>query len=215
MNLILLGAPGAGKGTQGALLAERLGIPKLATGDVLREAVRAGTELGLMARKFLDAGELVPDEVILGIVREALTAPATERGVIFDGVVRTEPQAEGLNTILRGMGRTLDAVILIEVDEETLVRRISGRRSCAECGAVYNVYFEPPRAEGVCDVCGGALVTRTDDAEATVRRRLEVYRASTAPLIDYYQASAVPLIRVDGNRPVDEVQNDLLGRLTN
>jgi adenylate kinase len=213
MLLILLGAPGAGKGTQGALLAERLGIPKIATGDILRDAVRRGTELGRKAREYMDAGELVPDEVILGLVRDVLSSEEAAEGAILDGFPRTVPQAEALQGILAQSGRSIDAVVEIDVGDEVIVRRMSGRRSCAECGRVFNVHTEPPRREGVCDACGGTLVQRDDDREETVRRRLEVYRASTAPLVEFYRAAGARQVRVAGDRPIDAVQAEILERL--
>ncbi|MFO7260960.1 MAG: adenylate kinase [bacterium] len=218
MNLLLLGAPGAGKGTQGALIAERYGIPKISTGDLLREAVREGTPLGQQAKSYMDAGELVPDEVMLGLIREVLTGGGTGdgevgRGFVLDGFPRTVRQAEGLDRLLDEIGKPLDAVVVISVPDEVLVRRLSGRRTCAECGAVYNVYLEPPRTPGRCDRCGGALVERADDAAATVRRRLEVYHEQTEPVIAYYERSRTPVYRVDGDRPVDEVQRAIVGIL--
>jgi len=218
MNLLLLGAPGAGKGTQGALIAERYGIPKISTGDLLREAVRQGTPLGQKAKSYMDAGELVPDEVMLGLIREVLTGDGArdaqvERGFILDGFPRTLRQAEGLDRLLEAVGRPLDAVIVVSVPDDVLVRRLSGRRTCADCGAVYNVYLEPPRTAGKCDRCGGTLVERPDDAAATVRRRLEVYHEQTEPLIAYYEQSRTPVYRVDGNRPVEEVQRAIMGIL--
>lgn len=211
MNMILLGAPGAGKGTQGALLAERLDVPKIATGDILRDAVRRGTELGREARKYMDAGELVPDSVIFGLVQEALESPAAEKGVILDGFPRTVAQAERLQAMLGDMGRDLDAIVEIAVPDETIVRRLSGRRSCPSCGRVYNVHSSGTGER--CESCGDALVQRDDDREETVRRRLEVYHSTTAPLVDHYSGAGVPLHRVDGDRPVGEVQSDILARL--
>jgi adenylate kinase len=204
MQLILLGAPGAGKGTQGARLAEHLGIRKIATGDMLRDAVRADTPLGREAKGFMDAGELVPDEVILGMVREALQAPDASDGVIFDGFPRTIPQAESLDTILSDAGRPLDAVIVIEVDDDAIVERMVGRRTDPETGRVYHVRFNPPPAEIV-----ERVVQREDDREETVRRRLAVYREQTAPLIRYYGDSDTPVHAVDGAREIDLVQRDL------
>ena len=212
-DLILFGPPGAGKGTQGALLAEQRGMLRLSTGDVLRDAVRRGTPMGTEARRYMDAGELVPDAVILGIVGDYLGGEAAGRGVIFDGFPRTIPQAEGLNALLEELGRPLGAVLVLEVADEALIRRLSGRRSCSECGAVYNVYFEPPRRDGECDACGGTLVQRPDDEPATVRRRLEVYQEQTAPLLEFYAADTVPVHRLDGDRPVDAVQADLIALL--
>jgi adenylate kinase len=209
-DLVLFGPPGAGKGTQGALLAEARGMLRLSTGDVLREAVRRGTPMGTEARRYMDAGELVPDAVILGIVGDYLRGEAAQRGVIFDGFPRTIPQAVGLDALLEELGRPLGAVLVLEVADDALVKRLSGRRSCSECGAVYNVYFEPPRRDGVCDACGGALARRPDDEPATVRRRLEVYQEQTAPLLEHYAAGTAPVHRVDGDRPVDAVQADLV-----
>ncbi|HEX6132486.1 MAG TPA: adenylate kinase [Longimicrobiales bacterium] len=209
-DLILFGPPGAGKGTQGALLAERLGLLRLSTGDVLRDAVRRGTSMGREAQRYMDAGELVPDEVIIGIVRDYLAGEAAGTGVIFDGFPRTLPQAERLDELLGSLDRPLRAVLVLEVDDDTLVRRLSGRRSCATCGALYNVYFDPPREENRCDQCGSELALRADDEPATVRRRLEVYAEQTAPLIDYYERSSTSVHHVDGDRPVEDVQRDLV-----
>lgn len=208
-DLILFGPPGAGKGTQGALLAERFGLLRLSTGDVLREAVREGTRMGLEARRYMDAGDLVPDEVILGIVRDYLAGEAAGRGVIFDGFPRTIPQAEGLGELLAELDRPLDAVLVLDVDDEQLIRRLSGRRSCTRCGMLYNVYFNPPSVEGRCDSCGGELVQRRDDDADTIRRRLQVYREQTFPLIDHYGRAGLPVRHVDGDRPVEAVQDDL------
>jgi len=201
MNLILLGAPGAGKGTQGALLEERLGMSRIATGDLLREAVRQGTPLGLKAKAFMDAGELVPDDVILGLVREA----AARGNNVFDGFPRTTVQAEALDRLLADEGQKIDAVVVVDVPDALLVKRIAGRRSCPSCGAVYNVHLQPPRKADTCDRCGHALTQRADDTEETVRRRLEVYREQTEPLIGYYRSRGVPLHTVDGTQPVEAV----------
>jgi adenylate kinase len=212
MDLILFGPPGAGKGTQGALLAERFGLLRLSTGDVLREAVRAGTPLGREAERFMNAGELVPDPVLIGMVRAYLEAHAGA-SVIFDGFPRTEPQARALDALLTELRRTLQAVLVLDVDDEALVRRLSGRRSCPACGAVYHVDFDPPAEAGKCTRCGSPLAQREDDREDTVRRRLEVYRAQTAPLIQYYQRSATPVRFLDGSAPVAEVQEALVATL--
>jgi adenylate kinase len=208
MHLILLGAPGAGKGTQGALLAEKLGIPKIATGDILRNAVRQGTELGREARKFMDAGELVPDEVILGLVRDVLSAPEAGNGAIFDGFPRTIPQAEGMDAILSDLGRRLDAVVLIEVPDEAIVERMSGRRTDPETGVVYHIRHNPPPPE-----IADRVVQREDDREDTVRRRLAVYREMTAPLVEHYERAGVGIHRVDGDRAIDAVQVDMMERV--
>lgn len=213
MDLILLGAPGAGKGTQGAILAERLGIPKIATGDILRDAVRRDTELGRKAKSFMDAGELVPDEIILGLIREVLASPEAADGAILDGFPRTTAQAEAVGEILNRLGRQIDAVIVIEVLDDTIVRRMSGRRTCSNCGRVYNMYTEPPKTEGVCDVCGGELIQRGDDREETVRHRLQVYRSTTRPLVRFYETEGVLIRQISGDRPVAEVQESILREL--
>jgi adenylate kinase len=206
MLLILLGAPGAGKGTQGSRLGERLGIPKIATGDILRQAVREGTPLGKEAKRFMDAGELVPDAVILGLVRDALAA--SPEGAILDGFPRNAAQAEALREILAESGRSVDAVVALEVPVEAIVERMSGRRTDPETGAVYHVVHNPPPNE-VADRC----VLRPDDREETVRHRLAVYEESTRPLIDFYERAGVPVHRVDGDRPIEAVQDEILQRI--
>lgn len=208
MYLILLGAPGAGKGTQGSLLAERLGVPKIATGDILREAVRNGTELGLEARRYMDAGELVPDTVILGLVREALAADGAAGGAVFDGFPRNVAQAESLEGILAESGRRVEAVVALEVPAEAIVARMAGRRTDPVTGAVYHLEHNPPPAE-----IAGRVVQRPDDREETIRHRLEVYEASTAPLVRHYETAGVPVHRVPGDRPIEEVQQDILNQL--
>lgn len=208
MDLILLGAPGAGKGTQGALLAERLNVPKIATGDMLRDAVRAGTPLGQDARRYMDAGELVPDEVILGLVRERLAQDDAAGGAVFDGYPRNVAQAHSLDRMLREMGRRIDAVAYLDVDDDAIVRRMSGRRTDPETGVVYHVEHNPPPADVV-----GRVVQREDDREETVRHRLEVYRANTAPLVEHYRQSGVPVHTIDGDRAIEAVQADLVARV--
>jgi adenylate kinase len=208
MHLILLGAPGAGKGTQGNLLSERLGVPKIATGDILRDAVRRGSELGRDAKRYMDAGELVPDEVILGLVREAIRSEEARGGAIFDGFPRNVPQAESLREILREEGRELDAVVALEVEADDIVRRMSGRRTDPETGRVYHREHNPPPAE-----IADRLVQRPDDREETVRHRLSVYEANTAPLVAYYEAVGVPVHRVDGAAAIERVQEEILSRL--
>ena len=211
MNLVLFGPPGAGKGTQGTLLAEKRQLLKISTGDILRDAVRAGTPLGLEAKKFMNAGELVPDDVILGLVREAIEDASAANGFIMDGFPRTIPQAEGVDAMLAEMNKPIHAVIILDVDDEALVKRLSGRRSCPECGAVYNVYFDAPRTEARCDRCNSELVQRADDQRDTVVRRLEVYRQQTAPIIAYYGNSGRNVVHIDGDRPIDAVQEQILG----
>lgn len=205
MDLVLLGAPGAGKGTQGALLAERLGVPKIATGDMLREAVRQGTRLGLEAQRFMDAGELVPDAVILGMVGERLAAEDATKGAIFDGYPRNAAQAEALDEMLREMGRSIDHVVYIDVEDDAIVRRMTGRRTDPETGTVYHVEHNPPPS-GVAD----RVVQRVDDREETVRHRLNVYRESTAPLVEHYRAEGVPVHTVGGDRPIEAVQGEIM-----
>lgn len=204
MDLILLGAPGAGKGTQGALLADALGVPKIATGDMLRDAVREGTALGTQAKGFMDAGALVPDDVILGMVRERLQQDDAQGGAIFDGYPRNAAQAASLDAMLAEIGRKIDAVLYLEVDDDAIVRRMSGRRTDPETGLVYHVEHNPPPAE-----IAARCVIRPDDVEETVRKRLEVYRASTAPLVEHYRSAGVPVHTVDGTRSIDAVQGEL------
>lgn len=210
MVLILLGPPGVGKGTQAVRLADELKGAHVSTGDLLRAARREGTELGVRAQKYMDAGELVPDHLILDLVKEHLGGIAPGAHVLFDGFPRTTAQATGLDGVLKASGRRVDRVVLFEAPDETIVRRLSGRRSCPECGAVYNTFFSPPKAEGKCDRCGAALVHRSDDAPETVRRRLEVYRDQTAPLVTFYEASGAPFDRIRADRPVDVVFAEFL-----
>ena len=184
MKLILLGAPGAGKGTQAEILCKKLGIPTISTGNILRAAIKDGTPTGLKAKSYIDAGKLVPDEVIIGIVDERLAQPDCGKGYILDGVPRTIAQAEALEKA----GITFDAVVSIEISEEEILHRMSGRRVCEACGSSYNVEAVPPRREGVCDNCGGKLIQRKDDTPETVRERLKVYHTETEPLVDFYAA---------------------------
>ncbi len=207
-NLILLGPPGAGKGTQAGLIVAEYGIPHVSTGDILRSAVKNQTQMGLEAKKYMDAGELVPDSVVIGIVRDRLQEPDTARGFLMDGFPRTIPQAEELDAVLDGLGRGVTKTLVILVDEEDLVRRLTGRRICRVCQAPFHVMFNPPKREGVCDKCGGELYQRDDDSEATVRNRLEVYRNQTEPLIGYYDQAGV-VARIDGAQSPDEVYEDI------
>jgi len=192
------------------MLAEQRGLLKISTGDILRDAARAGTPLGLEAKKFMNAGELVPDSVILGLVREVIEDAGDAKGFIMDGFPRTLNQAEGVDKLLGELGKPIDSVIVLEVDDDDLVKRLSGRRSCPSCGAVYNIYFEKPKNDELCDRCGSELVQRADDSQQTVLRRLEVYREQTAPLIDYYEKKQVPVVRIAGSRTIEEVQHDIL-----
>lgn len=208
MRLILLGAPGAGKGTQGALLANQHGLRRIVTGDILRNAVEEDTPLGRKARRFMDAGELVPDDLIIDMLREVLAE--AHDGFVLDGFPRTLEQARSLDRTLAEMGLELDAVVVLDVPQEVLVRRLSGRRSCPRCGAIHNIYFDPPAKPGTCDRCGAELVQRADDQEDTVLHRLHVYRRQTRPLIDYYGDRGVRVEIVDGHRAVEDVQSTIV-----
>lgn len=208
MNLILLGPPGAGKGTQAKMLCAHYGIPQISTGDILREAVRQQSPMGVKAKSCMDAGALVPDEVVVGIVRDRLQQDDCQKGFVLDGFPRTVAQADALKAALVESGQSLDAVISLEVEAEALIERLTGRRTCKECGKGYHVKFDSPSQEGVCDACDGQLVQREDDREETIRRRLEVYRDQTAPLIDYYRSQAL-LRQADGMAPMDAVQAEI------
>jgi adenylate kinase len=209
MRVVLLGPPGAGKGTQARRLAARWSVPQIATGDMLREAVARGTQLGLEARRYMDAGELVPDAVIIGLVRERLAQPDGRKGFVLDGFPRTAAQAEALDRLLEAEGTPLDRVVLFQVPDEELVARLSGRRVCRNCGRTYHITHSPPRVAGRCDACGGELYQRTDDEEATVRRRLAVYARDTRPLVDYYRRRGL-LAPISGSGPMDKVYEDLV-----
>lgn len=212
MKLILIGPPGAGKGTQAKMLTERFGIPQIATGDILRGAVQAGTALGRQAREFMDAGALVPDEVVIGIVRERLQQADCKAGFILDGFPRTVAQADALQVSLGTMGLKLDRVISLTVDADALVARLTGRRTCRACGRGFHVSFDPPRVADICDACGGELYQRDDDREETIRKRLGVYSQQTSPLIDYYRQAGL-LVELDGMQAIAAVQQQLLDAL--
>jgi len=205
MNLVLLGAPGAGKGTQAERLIETYGIAHISTGDILRKAVADGTALGLEAKRYMDAGELVPDEVVIGLVKERLSQPDTETGFILDGFPRTVVQAEALDAALASLGKKIEAAVAIVVDPEVIVARLTSRRTCRECGKITTV---SALTGGHCPSCEGDVYQRDDDNEATVRNRLDVYERSTAPLVDYYRSAGV-LVEIDGDRPVGEVFADV------
>ncbi len=209
---ILLGAPGAGKGTVASMLTESTGLQHVSTGDMLREAVKAGSPVGLEAKSYMEKGELVPDEVILGIVRERLAAGAKNARYLFDGFPRTEAQASGLETVLRDVGGRLCAVFQLEVPEEVLVDRLAGRRICRACGAVYHVRNIPTKVDGVCDRCGGETVQRPDDTEATVRNRLAVYRRQTEGLIEVYRRQNV-LVEVPAAGAREETRDRILAHV--
>ena len=214
MQIILVGAPGAGKGTQAASLAADLQVAHVASGDLFRDAVKAGTPLGLQAKGYMDKGELVPDDVTIGLVLERLKEPDAAHGVILDGFPRTRRQAEALDEALRTSGRRIDRVVYLEVPDEVLLGRLSGRWICRDCGRSYHELFNPPTTPGVCDACGGTLYQRDDDKRETALRRLEVYFKDTAPLIDYYRDLGM-LAQVNGDQSVDEVRQDLLDAVGN
>ena len=208
MKIVLLGAPGAGKGTQAAKMVEVFGLPHISTGDIFRKAVADGTPMGVAAKGFMDKGELVPDVVVIGIVRERLSEPDCADGFILDGFPRTVPQADALSVALAEMGRALDAVISIDVPREALVSRLTARRQCRACGRIYNVQGDMPAVDGVCDECGCEVYQRDDDTIETVTNRLDVYDRNTSPLIAYYAAKGL-LRSIDGDRSVDAVFADV------
>jgi adenylate kinase len=204
----LLGPPGSGKGTQGERLQEDYRLPYWATGDILRAAVKEGTEVGKKAKEYMDAGDLVPDEVLIDLIAERIGSPEAGDGFILDGFPRTTPQAEALDEKMKELGRDLTAAILIDVPEEEVVRRLSGRRTCKDGGHVFHVDFDPPEKEGVCDVCGGELIVRDDDKPEVIKHRLEQYREKTEPLIAYYENEGI-LHRVDGAKDPAEVEKQI------
>jgi len=207
MKLILLGAPGAGKGTQAANICAKYNIPAISTGDALRAAIKEGTQLGLEAKSYMDAGKLVPDEVVIGLIKEKLASDSCKNGFILDGFPRSIPQAEALDA----MGIQMDVVLSLEVADEKIVERMSGRRVC-HCGASYHVAYLPPKTEGICDKCGAELYIRDDDAEATVRKRLDTFHAQTEPLKDYYGAKGI-LVTVQGREEVEDTSAAVLEAL--
>jgi adenylate kinase len=209
VNLIIIGPPGSGKGTQGKLIAERYRIPQISTGDILREAVRNGSALGLKAKAFMAKGALVPDEVVIGIIEERLLKGDCGKGFILDGFPRTVAQANALERMLGRRGLAIDHVISIEIEREELIRRLMGRRTCGRCGAMYHVLFNPPKKEGICDQCGDSLYQRDDDKEETIRSRLDVYSQQTGPVIQYYASKG--LVRaINGIGPIDGIFDRIL-----
>ncbi len=212
MRIVLVGPPGAGKGTQAQLLASELAVPKISTGDIFRANVSHGTPLGTEAKKYMDAGDLVPDEVTIGMVRDRLADADARDGFLLDGFPRTVRQAEVLDDILKDMGQALDVVLELVVDEDEVVRRLSGRRTCRSCEHVWHRDFDPSTREGVCDHCGGELFQRDDDRSETVRHRLEVYADQTAPLVGYY-ADVGLLVGLDATGPVDDVTDRAIAAL--
>jgi adenylate kinase len=209
MKLIFLGPPGAGKGTQAKMLMDRFGIPQISTGDMLRAAVKDGTPMGIKAKASMDAGGLVSDEVVIGIVRERLLKVDCAKGFILDGFPRTVPQADALKDSLVELGKHVDAVLSLDVDVEALIARLTGRRTCRDCGRGFHVKFDPPFVEGKCDTCGGVLMQRDDDQEATIRRRLDVYDEQTWPLVAYYRSAGL-LTSIDGMQEMKMVQDQIL-----
>jgi adenylate kinase len=209
LYIVMLGAPGAGKGTQARLLSEKLGMPQVSSGDIFRENLKKQTSLGLLAKTFMDAGQLVPDDVTINMVMDRLSRSDCANGVVLDGFPRTLAQADALDKALQAQGLAIGLVPLLEVADEAVIDRLAGRRVCRDCQAMYHVVFNPPAVEGRCDKCGGELYLRADDAADTVRNRLFVYYKQTAPLIGYYYAHSV-LVSLNGDRAIEAVQADLL-----
>lgn len=212
MNLILMGLPGAGKGTQAEKIVDQYGIPHISTGDMFRAAIKEGTELGLKAKSFMDKGELVPDEVTIGIVRERLSKDDCAKGFLLDGFPRTVAQADALEGILTELNKTIDYCINIDVDQDILMERLTGRRICKNCGATYHLVFNPPASEGVCSRCGGELYQRADDNEETVKNRLDVNIKQTKPLLDFYETKGY-LRNINGQQDIKIVFADIEGLL--
>ena len=212
MRLVLLGAPGAGKGTQAKMLIEKYKIPQISTGDILRKAVADGTPLGKEAKVIMDKGELVPDKIVLGLVEERVKQDDCKKGFILDGFPRNTAQAEALDKMLNAMGMPIDSALRVDVPKDDLMKRLTGRRTCKNCQQMYNVYYSPPKKDVVCDKCGGELFQRGDDKEDTIKKRLDVYAAQTAPLIDYYNKKGI-LKSVMGVGNIDEIFNKVCALL--
>lgn len=209
MNIILMGLPGAGKGTQASEIIKKYPIPHISTGNMFRKAIKDETELGKEAKSYMDRGELVPDEVTVGIVKERISEDDAKKGFLLDGFPRTIEQAEALNSILEELGRTIDAVVNIEVPEEELMNRLTGRRICETCGTTYHLVFNPPKVEGICDIDGGKLYQREDDNPETVANRLEVNVKQSKPILEFYNQKGL-LKNIDGSRHIDEVTSDVI-----
>ena len=209
MKIIMLGAPGAGKGTQAKKIAAKYQIPHISTGDIFRANIRNGTELGMKAKAFMDAGGLVPDEITIGMLLDRIHEADCENGYVLDGFPRTIPQAESLTQALAGMDEKIDYAVNVDVPDENIISRMSGRRACLNCGATYHIVYNPPKQEGVCDVCGDKLVLRDDDKPETVQKRLSVYHDQTQPLIEYYEKAGV-LKQVDGTQDMEAVFQDIV-----
>jgi adenylate kinase len=212
MRLVLVGPPGAGKGTQAEFISAHLGVPKISTGDIFRANVSQGTPLGQEAKKFMDAGDLVPDEITIGMVRDRLAEDDARKGFLLDGFPRNVPQARTLDDLLLGAGTPLSVVLELVVDDDEVVRRLSGRRTCRKCGHVWHLDFDPPSVEDVCDICAGELFQRDDDKPETIRHRLEVYNEQTAPLVSYYADQGL-LVGIDAMGPVDDVTDRAISAL--
>ena len=209
MKIVMLGAPGAGKGTQAKKIAGKYGIPHVSTGDIFRANIKNGTKLGMQAKAYMDAGNLVPDEITIGMLLDRIHQEDCEKGYVLDGFPRTIPQAESLTAALKERGESIDYAIDVDVPDENIIRRMSGRRACLSCGATYHIVYNAPKKEGVCDQCGEPLVLRDDDKPETVQNRLNVYHRQTQPLIDYYKKEGV-LAQVDGTRDMEQVFQDIV-----
>ena len=212
MKIIMLGAPGAGKGTQAKMIAAKYGVPHISTGDIFRANIKNGTELGAKAKEYMDKGLLVPDELVVDLVIDRFKADDCAKGYILDGFPRTIPQAEALYKALSAIGDSVDYAINVEVPDENIIERMSGRRACVGCGATYHIQFNPTKVEGICDACGEKLILRDDDKPETVKNRLSVYHEQTQPLIEYYDKQGI-LKSVDGTKPMDEVFSAIVGIL--
>lgn len=212
MKIIMLGAPGAGKGTQAKKIAEKYGIPHVSTGDIFRANIKGGTELGMKAKSYMDQGQLVPDDVTIGMLLDRISEADCADGYVLDGFPRTIPQAESLTEALNGRNEKMDYAINVDVPDEAIVSRMSGRRACVKCGATYHIVYNAPAKEGICDICGDALVLRDDDKPETVQKRLAVYHDQTQPLIDYYEKAGI-LVTVDGTKDLNEVFKDIVNLL--
>lgn len=209
MKIIMLGAPGAGKGTQAKKISAKYGVPHISTGDIFRANIKSQTELGMKAKVFMDQGQLVPDEITIGMLLDRIQEEDCKKGYVLDGFPRTIPQAESLTKALADMGDHIDYAINVDVPDENIISRMSGRRACLKCGQTYHIVYNPPKKENVCDVCGEALVLRDDDKPETVKKRLDVYHDQTQPLIDYYKAAGV-LAEVDGTKDLEAVFQDIV-----
>lgn len=208
MNIILIGPPGAGKGTQAQRMIDRLGVPQISTGDMFRAAVKDGSPMGKKAKEYMDKGALVPDEVVIGVVKERFQKPDCKKGFILDGFPRTLEQARALDGLLSELGTKLDHVVVIEVPDDNLVGRLTGRRTCRGCNYMHHIKFDPPKKEGVCDKCGSELYQRDDDKEATIRERLATYHGQTSPLIEYYGKKGI-VRKIDGTQSMTDVQSSI------